>query len=91
MACRTLELMLVSARDLCAVNLVSKMEVYAVAYEANDPRSRQRVPPTTPTAATPPGTPPFCSLFRPPQVSGGRTMTHSVDAYTPCLSLLLIK
>ncbi|PWZ18339.1 Protein SRC2 [Zea mays] len=44
MACRTLELTLVSARDLRAVNLVSKMEVYAVAYEAGDPRSRQRVP-----------------------------------------------
>ncbi|OEL28029.1 hypothetical protein BAE44_0010952 [Dichanthelium oligosanthes] len=44
MACRTLELTLVSARDLRAVNLVSKMEVYAVAYLAGDPRSRQRVP-----------------------------------------------
>jgi hypothetical protein len=44
MACRTLELTLVSARDLRAVNLVSKMEVYAVAYEASDPCSRQRVP-----------------------------------------------
>ncbi|PUZ66298.1 hypothetical protein GQ55_3G296900 [Panicum hallii var. hallii] len=43
MACRTLELTLVSARDLRAVNLVSKMEVYAVAYLAGDPRSRQRV------------------------------------------------
>ncbi|CAD6272310.1 unnamed protein product [Miscanthus lutarioriparius] len=44
MACRTLELTLVSARDLRAVNLVSKMEVYAVAYLAGDPRSRQRIP-----------------------------------------------
>lgn len=44
MACRTLELTLVSARDLRNVNLVSKMEVYAVAYLAGDPRSRQRIP-----------------------------------------------
>ncbi|CAN6351262.1 unnamed protein product [Urochloa humidicola] len=44
MACRTLELTLVSARDLRSVNLVSKMEVYAVAYLAGDPRARQRVP-----------------------------------------------
>lgn len=44
MACRTLELTLVSARDLRAVNLVSKMEVYAVAYLSGDPRSRQRIP-----------------------------------------------
>ncbi|KAJ1262605.1 hypothetical protein BS78_09G121500 [Paspalum vaginatum] len=44
MACQTLELTLVSARDLRGVNLVSKMEVYAVAYLAGDPRSRQRVP-----------------------------------------------
>jgi hypothetical protein len=43
MACRTLELTLVSARDLRAVNLLSKMEVYAVAYLAGDPCSRQRV------------------------------------------------
>ncbi|XP_066320808.1 protein SRC2-like [Miscanthus floridulus] len=40
LACRTL----VSARDLRSVNLVSKMEVYTVAYLADDPRSRQRVP-----------------------------------------------
>ncbi|CAN6328505.1 unnamed protein product [Urochloa humidicola] len=44
MACRTLELTLVSARDLRSVNLVSKMEVYAVAYLAGDPRAAQRVP-----------------------------------------------
>ncbi|CAN6360348.1 unnamed protein product [Urochloa humidicola] len=44
MACRTLELTLVSARDLRSVNLVSKMEVYAVAYLVGDPRAGQRVP-----------------------------------------------
>ncbi|CAD6334001.1 unnamed protein product [Miscanthus lutarioriparius] len=44
MACWTLELTLVSMRDLRAINLVSKMEVYAVAYLAGDPRSRQRIP-----------------------------------------------
>lgn len=44
MACRTLELTLVSARDLRAVNHVSKMEVYAVVYLAGDPRAWQRVP-----------------------------------------------
>ncbi|CAN6355423.1 unnamed protein product [Urochloa humidicola] len=44
MACRTLELTLVSARDLRSVNLVSKMEVYAVAYLIGDPRAGQRVP-----------------------------------------------
>ncbi|CAL4907816.1 unnamed protein product [Urochloa decumbens] len=44
MACRTLELTLVSARDLRSVTLVSKMEVYAVAYLAGDPRAEQRVP-----------------------------------------------
>ncbi|KAL6841354.1 hypothetical protein ACP4OV_028872 [Aristida adscensionis] len=43
MACRTLELTLVSARDLRNVNMLSKMEVYAVAYLAGDPRSWQRV------------------------------------------------
>lgn len=43
MACRTLELTLVSARDLRDVNLVSKMEVYAVVYLTGDPRSRERV------------------------------------------------
>ncbi|KAF0926167.1 hypothetical protein E2562_022005 [Oryza meyeriana var. granulata] len=43
MACRTLELTLLSASDLRGVNLVSKMEVYAVVYLSGDPRSRQRV------------------------------------------------
>ncbi|XP_040380290.1 protein SRC2-like [Oryza brachyantha] len=43
MACRTLELTLLSASDLRVVNLVSKMEVYAVVYLAGDPRARQRV------------------------------------------------
>ncbi|KAL6619369.1 hypothetical protein ACP70R_034508 [Stipagrostis hirtigluma subsp. patula] len=43
MACRTLELTLVSARDLRSPNLVSKMGVYAVAYLAADPRSWQRI------------------------------------------------
>uniref|UniRef100_A0A0E0L1R1 C2 domain-containing protein n=1 Tax=Oryza punctata TaxID=4537 RepID=A0A0E0L1R1_ORYPU len=43
MACRTLELSLLSASDLRGVNLVSKMEVYAVVYLAGDPRARQRV------------------------------------------------
>ncbi|EEE63478.1 hypothetical protein OsJ_18292 [Oryza sativa Japonica Group] len=43
MACRTLELTLLSASDLRGVNLVSKMEVYAVVYLAGDPRARQRV------------------------------------------------
>ncbi|KAK3135763.1 hypothetical protein QOZ80_5BG0423130 [Eleusine coracana subsp. coracana] len=36
MACRTLELTLVSARDLRAVTHVSKMEVYAVVYLPTD-------------------------------------------------------
>ncbi|KAM0841072.1 hypothetical protein ACQ4PT_059264 [Festuca glaucescens] len=43
MASRTVDVTLVSARDLRDVNLVSKMEVYAVAYLAGDPISRQRI------------------------------------------------
>jgi hypothetical protein len=43
MASRTVDVTLLSARDLREVNLVSKMEVYAVVYLAGDPISRQRV------------------------------------------------
>ncbi|XP_062230442.1 protein SRC2-like [Phragmites australis] len=43
MAQRTLELTLISAKDLKEVNLLSKMEVYAVVSLAGDPRSRQRI------------------------------------------------
>jgi hypothetical protein len=42
MAQRPLELTLISAKDLKDVNLLSKMEVYAVASLSGDPRSRQR-------------------------------------------------
>ncbi|CAD6235058.1 unnamed protein product [Miscanthus lutarioriparius] len=42
-ATRTLELTLISAKDLKDVNLMSKMEVYAVVSLSGDPRSRQRV------------------------------------------------
>jgi hypothetical protein len=45
MATRTLELTLISAKDLKEVNLLSKMEVYAVVSLSGDPRSRQRVQP----------------------------------------------
>uniref|UniRef100_J3L7J8 C2 domain-containing protein n=1 Tax=Oryza brachyantha TaxID=4533 RepID=J3L7J8_ORYBR len=44
MAQRTLELTLISAKDLKDVNLLSKMEVYAVVSLSGDPRSRQRIP-----------------------------------------------
>ncbi|NP_001308372.1 Protein SRC2 [Zea mays] len=40
---RPLELTLISAKDLKDVNLLSKMEVYAVASLSGDPRSRQRI------------------------------------------------
>uniref|UniRef100_A0A0A9FM75 C2 domain-containing protein n=1 Tax=Arundo donax TaxID=35708 RepID=A0A0A9FM75_ARUDO len=43
MAQRTLELTLISAKDLKEVNLFSKMEVYAVVSLSGDPRSRQRI------------------------------------------------
>ncbi|XP_062208001.1 protein SRC2-like [Phragmites australis] len=43
MAQRTLELTLISAKDLKEVNLLSKMEVYAVVSLSGDPRSRQRI------------------------------------------------
>lgn len=43
MAQRTLELTLISAKDLKDVNLLSKMEVYAVVSLSGDPRSRQRI------------------------------------------------
>jgi hypothetical protein len=43
MAQRTLELTLISAKDLKDVNLFSKMEVYAVVSLSGDPRSRQRI------------------------------------------------
>uniref|UniRef100_A0ACD5U3A3 Uncharacterized protein n=1 Tax=Avena sativa TaxID=4498 RepID=A0ACD5U3A3_AVESA len=43
MASRTVDVTLLSARDLRDVNLVSKMEVYGVVYLAGDPISRQRV------------------------------------------------
>ncbi|RLN23174.1 protein SRC2 [Panicum miliaceum] len=45
MATRTLELTLISAKDLKEVNLLSKMEVYAVVSLSGDPRSRQRIQP----------------------------------------------
>ncbi|XP_047055869.1 protein SRC2-like [Lolium rigidum] len=44
MAQRTLELTLISGKDLKDVNLLSKMEVYALVALSGDPRSRQRVP-----------------------------------------------
>ncbi|KAM0836891.1 hypothetical protein ACQ4PT_062018 [Festuca glaucescens] len=44
MAQRTLELTLISGKDLKDVNLLSKMEVYALVSLSGDPRSRQRVP-----------------------------------------------
>uniref|UniRef100_A0A0E0N7A1 C2 domain-containing protein n=1 Tax=Oryza rufipogon TaxID=4529 RepID=A0A0E0N7A1_ORYRU len=43
MAQRTLELTLISAKDLKDVNLLSKMEVYAVVSLSGDRRSRQRI------------------------------------------------
>ena len=45
MAQRALELTLISAKDLKDVNLLSKMEVYALVSLSGDPRSRQRVAP----------------------------------------------
>ncbi|KAG1326276.1 C2 domain-containing protein [Cocos nucifera] len=42
MASRTLELTLISAKDLNDVNVFSKMDVYAVAFIAGDQRSRHR-------------------------------------------------
>ncbi|WVZ67533.1 hypothetical protein U9M48_016595 [Paspalum notatum var. saurae] len=45
MATRTLELTLISAKDLKEVNLLSRMEVYAVVSLSGDPRSRQRIQP----------------------------------------------
>ncbi|KAK8952179.1 hypothetical protein KSP39_PZI003509 [Platanthera zijinensis] len=44
MAHRTLELTLISAKDLKDVNFLSKMDVYAVAAIAGDHRSQQRTP-----------------------------------------------
>uniref|UniRef100_A0A804QVZ2 C2 domain-containing protein n=1 Tax=Zea mays TaxID=4577 RepID=A0A804QVZ2_MAIZE len=43
MATRSLELTLISGKDLKDVNLMSRMEVYAVVSLSGDPRSRQRV------------------------------------------------
>ncbi|KAG1371233.1 protein SRC2-like [Cocos nucifera] len=45
MAYRTLEITLISAKDLNQVKLFSKMDVYAVVSLSGDPRSRQRTPP----------------------------------------------
>ncbi|KAJ1286977.1 hypothetical protein BS78_03G394200 [Paspalum vaginatum] len=45
MGTRTLELTLISAKDLKEVNLLSRMEVYAVVSLSGDPRSRQRIQP----------------------------------------------
>lgn len=45
MAQRNLELTLISGKDLKDVNLLSKMEVYALVSLSGDPRSRQRVAP----------------------------------------------
>lgn len=39
---RTIDLTLISAKDLKDVNRVTKMEVYAVAWLSSDPRSRRR-------------------------------------------------
>ncbi|KAJ6816560.1 putative protein SRC2 [Iris pallida] len=44
MSYRTLEMTLISAKDLKVVNLLSKMDVYAIASIAGDPRSAQRTP-----------------------------------------------
>ncbi|PKU87879.1 protein SRC2-like [Dendrobium catenatum] len=44
MAYRTLELTLISAKDLRDVNVFSKMDVYAVATIAGDHRTQQRTP-----------------------------------------------
>ncbi|KAG0451888.1 hypothetical protein HPP92_026256 [Vanilla planifolia] len=44
MAYRTLELTLISAKDLNDVNLISKMDVYAVVTIAGDHRTKQRTP-----------------------------------------------
>ncbi|KAK8949311.1 hypothetical protein KSP39_PZI005463 [Platanthera zijinensis] len=44
MAYRTLELTLISAKDLNNVNIFSKMDVYAVVTIAGDPRTQQRTP-----------------------------------------------
>lgn len=44
MAYRTLELTLISAKDLPDVNVFSKMDVYAVATIAGDHRTQQRTP-----------------------------------------------
>ncbi|KAL5229219.1 hypothetical protein ABZP36_017484 [Zizania latifolia] len=43
MAQRTVELTMISAKDLKDVNMFSKMEVYAVVSLSADPRSRQRI------------------------------------------------
>jgi Ca2+-dependent lipid-binding protein len=42
MASRTLDLTLISAKDLKDVNLLGKMDVYAEVSISGDPRSRQR-------------------------------------------------
>ncbi|KAK1291595.1 hypothetical protein QJS10_CPB17g01368 [Acorus calamus] len=44
MAHRTLEITLISAKDLKNVNLFSSMEVYAVVSVSGDPRSKQKTP-----------------------------------------------
>ncbi|PKA53428.1 hypothetical protein AXF42_Ash012370 [Apostasia shenzhenica] len=44
MACRTLELTLISAEDLKDVNVLTKMDVYALATITGDRRQRQRTP-----------------------------------------------
>ncbi|KAG8054048.1 hypothetical protein GUJ93_ZPchr0001g29537 [Zizania palustris] len=43
MAQRTVELTMISAKDLKNVNMFSKMEVYAVVSLSGEPRSRQRI------------------------------------------------
>ncbi|WOL00429.1 hypothetical protein Cni_G09142 [Canna indica] len=45
MAYRTLEVTLISAKDLKDVNFISKMAVYAVVSLSGDPRTRQRTSP----------------------------------------------
>ncbi|KAK9291656.1 hypothetical protein L1049_020622 [Liquidambar formosana] len=44
MECRTLEITVISAKDIKDVNLFSKMDVYAVVMIAGDERSRQKTP-----------------------------------------------
>ncbi|KAM0871589.1 hypothetical protein ACQ4PT_039273 [Festuca glaucescens] len=53
MAYRVLEVTLLSAKDLKNVNLIMRMEVYAVATISGDPITRQCTPPDPPRRPQP--------------------------------------